>query len=222
MLEGYKQYDFQVIFHGLNGLSTIDLSAFYVDVSKDRLYTFAADAPERRSAQTAMYVILDGLCRLMATVLPITADELWAHLPGRREESVHLTVFPEVSKLADDALVAEWNQLIAVRDQVNQAIEILRKEKVLGNSLQARVRVTAGGGTFDLLASRRDQLPMLFIVSDIELRRADVEGPLSVEVERVQGTKCERCWRYVPEISQDPERAGLCPRCVGVLTAATS
>ncbi|HEV3486273.1 MAG TPA: class I tRNA ligase family protein, partial [Vicinamibacterales bacterium] len=126
VLTAYANYDFQTIFQRANQLTTVDLSAFYADVSKDRLYTFRASSPERRSAQTAMYLIADGLARILAPILTTTADEVWRHLPGAREASVHLAEFPSaerVEELKDPALIDRWEQLIAIRDEVNRALE---------------------------------------------------------------------------------------------------
>ena len=114
----YDAFDFQGVVHGLNAFATVDLSAFYVDVSKDRLYTLAAGSPSRRAAQTAMFHIVDGLARLVAPILPVTAEQLWKALPGAREPSVHLAEFPAAASLealVDDALVAEWQRLLAIR-----------------------------------------------------------------------------------------------------------
>ena len=215
-------YDFSTIFQTVNAFTTVDLSAFYADVSKDRLYTFASGSKERRSAQTAMYVIADGLARLLAPILSFTTDELWQYLPGSREESVHLALFPEgasLDGLDDPALTTRWERLIAVRDQVLAKIEPLRKDKQIGSSLQAKVTLSATGDDLAHLRSHEAQLPMLFIVSEVELRPAppDVEAHAEarphVTIERAAGVKCERCWRYVPAVSTDPDLAGLCERC---------
>src|SRR5206468_5331576 len=135
-------YDYGTIFHALNTFATVDLSAFYADVSKDRLYTFAARSKERRSAQTALYLMADGLTRLMAPILSFTADELWRFLPGAREESVHIGVFPtpaDLDRVADPTLLEEWTKLMAIREVVLAEIEPLRKSKQIGSSLQAKV-----------------------------------------------------------------------------------
>ena len=215
----YAQYDFSTVAQSLNTLVTVDLSAFYVDVTKDRMYTFAAASKERRSTQTAMYRICDGLARLLAPILPVTADDLWRHMPGRRSESVHLETFATAEDAFDAALVATWNRLLEVREAVNAALEQKRKDKVIGTSLGARVVLTASGPVAALLEAHRADLPMLFIVSDLELRTGPADGPdtVTVEVERAPGTKCERCWRIVPATSADPEWAGLCTRCVDAL-----
>jgi isoleucyl-tRNA synthetase len=247
MRAGYDEYDFQSIVHTVNQLATVDLSAFYIDVSKDRLYTFGTRSEARRSAQTAMYLITDGLVRLLAPILPVTTDELWRVLPGARDESVHLADFPsDVAQWQNAALVEEWTALIQVRDAVNLALEQKRQNKEIGAPLEAHVRIQATGDTFARLRRHAADLPMLFIVSEVSLSEAtgvptdaaqaaaaqagatqagadqanaDRIGALQVEVARAGGAKCQRCWRYVPQsdIATDPELEGLCSRCVDAL-----
>jgi isoleucyl-tRNA synthetase len=218
VLAAYDGYDFPSIFQRLNHHTTVDLSAFYADVSKDRLYTFGAASRERRSAQTAMYIIADGLARLLAPILPVTSEQMWKHLPADREISVHLATFPEAEDLEswrNSALVARWRRLIDVRDAVNAALEAKRQDKTIGTSLGASVVVRAGGETAQLLASMRDELAMLFIVSNATLDASGPpDGPIEVIVEKAQGDKCPRCWRIVPSTDQ---ATGLCDRCTAAL-----
>jgi isoleucyl-tRNA synthetase len=218
ILDAYDVYDFPTIFQRINQLATVDLSAFYADVSKDRLYTFAAGSPARRSAQTAMYLMSDGLARLLAPILPVTADEMWRHLPGTREESVHIAEFPgreSVAAMVDTAVVSRWQRLIAIRDDVNRSLEAARQGKAIGNSLGARVVLTAGGQTLELLERYRDELPMLFIVSQASLQSSgSSEDTLAIDVARAEGHKCARCWRIVDAVSSRHDTGGLCDRCV--------
>ena len=218
-LAAYDAYDFQGVFQALNTLATVDLSAFYVDVTKDRMYTFGAKSPERRSTQTVMFQIADGLARLLAPILPVTADELWRYLPGTRDASVHLAAFPTVGTVDRD-LIATWDRLLSVRDTVNVALEQKRKDKVIGNSLGARVVITASGPVATLLDEQRAELATLFIVSDLALNLGSRDGAdvVTVDVEKAPGAKCERCWRFVPEVHAEPELAGLCDRCVTALS----
>ena len=219
ILGAYDRYDFSTAAQALNTLATVHLSAFYVDVTKDRLYTFGARSPERRSTQTAMYLLCDGLTRLLAPILPVTADDLWQHLPGPRAASVHLEDFPAVAALADRPLLDTWDRLLAVRETVNAALEQKRKDKAIGNSLGAVVTLTASGPVASLLERHRAYLPMLFIVSEVRLTAGPDDGPdrLDVEVARASGVKCERCWRYVPRVRTEPDWAGICDRCVEAL-----
>ena len=226
MLHAYEGFDYTTVCQLLNAFTTVDLSAFYADVSKDRLYTFAARSRERRSAQTAMYVMADGLSRLFAPVLSFTMDEAWRHLPGTREESVHIATFPTSETLAnleDQALTADWDRLSAIRAEVLAEIEPLRKNKQIGSSLQARVVLSATPEEQPLLERYARDLPMLFIVSEVEVRPAPADGGAPrITIERATGVKCQRCWRYVPSISSEPEWAGLCSRCIDALSGPGS
>ncbi|MBW8896437.1 MAG: class I tRNA ligase family protein, partial [Acidobacteria bacterium] len=177
MLRAYEAYDFPTVFHAINQFTTVDLSAFYADVLKDRLYTFAAASPERRSAQTALFIIADGLVRLLAPVLPMTSDELWGYLPGRHEESVHLSEFShDADALRDPALSERWERLLRIRDDVNRALETERQAKTIGNSLGAKVIVKARGDDERLLSRYKDDLASLFIVSQAEFQPMNGEG----------------------------------------------
>ena len=219
ILRAYDDYDFSTVAQTLNTLMTVDLSAFYVDVTKDRMYTLNARSPERRSTQTAMYLICDGLARLLAPILPVTADDLWRHLPGERSASVHLEDFPAVDRFADNDLLGTWERLLAVRETVNAALEDKRKQKVIGNALGARVVITASGPIVALLDAHRPQLPMLFNVSDVALHLGPADGAdrVEVDVDKAPGVKCARCWRFVPSVRSEREWAGICDRCVSAL-----
>jgi isoleucyl-tRNA synthetase len=225
-VRAYEAYEFQRIFQAINELVTVDLSAFYVDVSKDRLYTFRADSVERRSAQTAQYVIADGLARLLAPILSMTADEIWLSLPGARDESVHLAEFPRGLDVWRDAdLEARWTQLRELRAAVNGQLELARVAKTIGSSLEAHVtlRVAADDPLAGLLATHKDDLPMLFIVSSVDV--VPGSGALAIEVAHAPGDKCPRCWRFVTETMTSGDLVGLCLRCadaVGDVVASSN
>ncbi len=213
----YDAYEFQAIFQAVNEFVTVDLSAFYLDVSKDRLYTLHADAPERRSAQAVQYVIADGLARLVAPILPVTADEVWRRLPGPREASVHLTEFPKPTDAHLDAeLEGRWDRLLQLRDRVNAALEGARQRKEIGNALSAHVAITAAGDLADLLERQRADLPLLFITSSVTVTRKP-DGEPDIEIGRAPGDKCPRCWRFVTTTVRDGEFLGLCERCADAL-----
>ena len=235
ILAAYERYEFQPISHAVNHFLTVDLSAFYVDISKDRLYTFAPGSRARRSAQTAIYTMTDGLARLLAPILPVTTDDLWRFLPGPREDSVHLAELPaDCEALVDRDLLARWQRLLALRDTVNVELERLRQQKTVGTSLEASVTVRASGTTAALVERYAATLPTLFIASDVAVS-ADPELPLDadrasaagaqfvepggaavIDARRAGGIKCDRCWRYVSSVS-DSDPAGLCNRCVDAL-----
>jgi isoleucyl-tRNA synthetase len=233
--KAYDTYDFPAIIQALSAFVAVDLSAFYVDVSKDRAYTLAPASRPRRSAQTALFAIADGLARLIAPVLPVLADEYWQYLPGERESSVHLAEFPaQVHLFVDEALMARWGRLLRLRAAVNAELERLRQAKTIGGSLEAVVRLRPQGSMVDLLARYQDQLPAIFITSQVEVlppREQPGEAPgvvysesedgsVSIEVAHADGTKCERCWRWVPAVSSAPGHEGVCPRCEDALAAS--
>ena len=223
IVKAYDEYDYPAIFQAANAFISVDLSAFYVDVTKDRMYTFGAKSHERRSGQTAMLTIVDGLARLLAPVLSVTMDELWRALPGTRVASVHMAVFPMGEEIAGDRnqdLLARWTALSVVRDEVNLALEQKRQEQVIKANLSAQVRLEAGGDEARLLKAYGDFLPTLFGVSHVELVHGADGMPRRVTVGRAEGLKCERCWRVVPAVSRDAGTEGLCPRCVDALAPA--
>ena len=217
--QAYDAYDFADAAKLLNQLATVNLSAFYVDVTKDRMYTLGPASPERRSTQTVMYLICEGLAKLLAPILPVTADTLWLHIPGKRSASVHLESFPDVGGLIDRDLMGTWERLLAVREQVNAALEEKRREKVIGTALGARAVITATGPVAAVLEQHRDDLPMLFIVSDVILNIGSTDGAddVRVEIERAPGVKCDRCWRFVSSVRTEPQWSGICDRCVDAL-----
>jgi isoleucyl-tRNA synthetase len=223
MIAAYDEYDYPGVFHAANHLITVDLSAFYVDVTKDRMYTFGAKSEARRSGQTAMFLIVDGLARLLAPILSVTMDEVWRALPGDRETSVHMALFPtELERWTDAPLLERWTALGAVRNDVNLQLEQKRQEKVITGNLSAQVTLTASGEMTALLEDYRDFLPTLFGVSSVEVARATATDGAQVRVDKAGGVKCERCWRYVPEVSQSPEQSGICSRCVEALAEPVS
>jgi isoleucyl-tRNA synthetase len=219
MIRAYEEYDYPAIYQAANQFITVDLSAFYVDITKDRMYTLGMKSEARRSGQTAMFLMVDGLARLLAPILPFTMDEVWRTLPGEREASVHLAVFPsDLSRWHDDARLDRWAQLTTVRSAVNAALEEKRQQKVITSSLSARVGVAATGALAQLLADARDELPTVFGVSQVDVDEAYTEAAehsadVRVRVERAEGVKCERCWRFVPAVSAE----GICERCVEAL-----
>jgi len=214
----YEAYQFHVVYHTLYDFCTVALSARYFDILKDRLYTFAPRNPARRSAQTALYRIVDALARLLAPILAFTADEIWENLPGddTRAAAVHLLEFPRASNNPDTELTARWEQLFEVRDKVLRVLEDSRVAKTIGSALEAAVEIAAAGETYDLLERYRDELRYLFIVSQVELTKLD-GGDIGIKVRRAAGEKCERCWNYSTRVGESSRYPTACERCVEAL-----
>ena len=205
----YDEYQFHTAFHAVHNFCAVDLSALYLDVIKDRLYTSAPGDPRRRAAQTVCHEVFAALARLMAPLMTFTAEEAWRYLPGTRSESVHLERFPEVPlEWLDDALKREWDRLLEVRREVSRALELARGRKLIGSGLEAAVRIASAPEDLPaLLAAKRSLLQTLFIVSRVDLepgpagavRYESQEIPgLVIDVDRAPGDKCERCWMRSP------------------------
>ncbi len=217
----YDEYEFHVLYHAVHNFCSVEMSAFYLDVLKDRLYITPPKSLARRSAQSAMYRILDALTRLIAPVLSFTADEIWQNLPGTREESVHLAGFPRFeASLVDPELEARYEKILKVRADVSKALELARNEKRIGHSLEARVRIAAPAEIKDLLQTYEKELATLFIVSQVELADALPDGVageyvpgLAVAVAPAAGEKCERCWTYATSVGQWDAHPSVCHRC---------
>jgi isoleucyl-tRNA synthetase len=209
------------VYHQVVQYCAADLSAFYLDVLKDRLYCDAADGQRRRSAQTVLHRVADDLARLLTPALPFTADEVWPLIPGSREESVHMALFPK-AEAVEEALMARWQGLLDVRASVTKALEEARAAKTIASSLEAQVTIEAPAAVLALLRSHEEKsavfpgnLANLFIVSKVTL--SDGNGASSVEVSRAAGRKCERCWTYSEAVGRLAVHNGVCERCASVL-----
>jgi isoleucyl-tRNA synthetase len=216
----YEKYQFHSVYHLLYQFCAADLSSFYLDVLKDRLYISAARSQARRSAQTALFEILDCLCRLMAPLVPFTADEIWRYLhQGRCAESVHMAVFRDMSAFANRTLLLRWETLLQVREEVSKRLEEARQAKTIGTSLEAQLVLRCGEHRFEYLKSFASDLRYIFIVSEVALERAEGLGPedLEIKVEPATGEKCERCWNYSSDVGANDIYPTLCSRCVAAL-----
>jgi len=225
----YESFQFHEVYHKLYNFCVVDMSAFYLDILKDRLYTYRKDSPERRGAQYALKEILIAMAKLMAPVISFTAEEIWGYIEdSKKAESVFLAPFPIVNEaLIDTNVEKRWEFLISVRDEVNKALEIKRKERAIGNSLEARVTVFLPMDLFFNLRDYEEFLPTLFIVSQAGLAAtnelpADVFTSemfpgLGVRVERAEGQKCLRCWNWSASVGTIPEAPDVCARCWGAL-----
>ncbi|MES2964026.1 MAG: isoleucine--tRNA ligase [Bdellovibrionota bacterium] len=207
---GYENFEFYKVFHALNHFFTVDLSAGYLDMLKDRLYTWKKDSVERRSAQTILYLLLDTLVRVMAPITSFLSEETYGYIPGKKEESVFLLDFPKAQpKWKDDKLAADVAVLFEVRSEVMKSLEALRQEKVIGSGLDAKTVVSADGPRLACLKQYEGLLPEFFIVSQVAL----AVGPSKVETMKADGVKCERCWYFSTEIGRDSKHASVCPKC---------
>jgi isoleucyl-tRNA synthetase len=229
----YEEFAFHRIYHRINNFCGVELSAFYFDVLKDRLYTSATPwrkSLSRRAAQTAIWRIGEALVRLLAPIVSFTCEEVWQYLPALagRLESVHLTTFPETADLlgTDDAALAvdtkqaeDWKTLRGVRETVLKALEEARNQKLIGANLQAQVTLTAADPLYSVLERFKNDLRYFFIVSDVELKKGADNGdtPVILQVGKAPGQKCERCWNFSTHVGEDKNYPTVCERCSPVL-----
>jgi len=224
----YENYEFHAVYHVLNEFCTVSMSAFYLDILKDRLYCEKKDGVPRRSAQTVLWRILDGMVRLMAPVLSFTAEEVWGFAPkyrGKTEQAI-LSTFPKADdKLVDEKLIERWERLVAIRGEATKVLESARRDKTIGNSLEARLVIECGDDIKKFLESFGRDVADLFIVSQIEfgsvsgnyiIESADIKG-LKIAVLKAKGSKCQRCWKYSEEVGKSAKHPEICGRCAGVV-----
>ena len=224
-LKAYGAYEYHVIYHALYNYCTLDLSAFYLDILKDRLYTLPPKSVGRKSAQTVIYLLMDTLVRLMAPLLPFTADEIWKHMPGFKDKasSVHLTLLPAFnSQWKDESLAQKWEKILQVRAEVTKALEKARTEKRIGHPLDAAVIISAEEDLYNALKPYAEDLRFIFIVSKVTLlknegvdasfKSENVAG-LSIKIEVAEGEKCERCWVHETSVGSNKEQPSICGRC---------
>jgi isoleucyl-tRNA synthetase len=227
--KAYDAYEFHVVYQAVHHFCAVEMSAFYLDIIKDRLYASSPSDLGRKAAQTVLYDALTAITKLIAPILPHTADEVWKHIPGVELDSVQLSELPQTDvSLFDEAMETKWEQFIVLRDNVLKALEEARKEKLIGNSLGAAVHLYPDAENRQLLAGL-DNLDQLFIVSAVhvhEVGEAVPEGVhsakgLSVQVKVAEGEKCERCWIVTPEVGHDHDHPTLCKRCAEVIKLST-
>ncbi|HOM83648.1 MAG TPA: isoleucine--tRNA ligase [Armatimonadota bacterium] len=214
--DAYGSYAFYRAYHEIHNFCAVDLSAFYLDVIKDRLYTSPADSLARRSAQTVLHELATALCTMLAPILVHTAEEAWGYLPAveGRPESVHLAAFPVVNEaFRDEELAARWSRLLDVREQVMKTLEEARRSGAISQPLEAHVRLRATGEWLELLRRYEDELAAIFIVSRASVEEAS-SGEIEVAAEPATGLKCERCWLVREDVGTSHEHPTLCIRCV--------
>jgi isoleucyl-tRNA synthetase len=226
----YEEFAFHKIYHRINNFCGVELSAFYFDVLKDRLYTAARKSVSRRAAQTAIWRIGEALVRLLAPIMSFTSEEVWQYMPpvAGRLESVHLTTFPKPADVlgANEAAAAasaqqmeDWQTVRAVRETVLKSLEEARNQKLIGGNLQAQVTLTAADPVFSALDRFKDDLRYFFIVSAVDVKKGSANGDAAVvvNVSKAPGEKCERCWNFSTHVGEDKNYPTVCERCSAVL-----
>jgi isoleucyl-tRNA synthetase len=215
----YENFEFHRVYHLVNAFCAVELSSFYVDVTKDLMYTLAPNSGERRSAQTAMYRTVATLAKLIAPVMPFTADEVWSFLPARETESVHLAAFPKVDdRWRDRDLELRWEKILEIRSVAALELEKAREQKTIGKSLEAQVRIEPDtAATQELLTRLGPLLESVLIVSQVKIGQL-TGGPLRVTVTPAGGQKCIRCWRWTDGVGKNAAHPQLCGRCAEVVT----
>ncbi|HHT64154.1 MAG: isoleucine--tRNA ligase [Bacillota bacterium] len=230
VLQAYRDYEFHIVYHAIHKFCVVDMSAFYLDIVKDRLYTSLAEDKGRKSAQTVMYDVIHALVRLIAPILTFTSEEIWRYLP--KEEgapiSVQLLSMPEVKEeYINEELAVKWDRILEIREKVSKELEVARQQKVIGHSLNAAVDLYPNNEMYRFLMKVEDQLATIFIVSSVKLFEPGVLVPeeatqeedlsLAIKVSAAPGEKCERCWTFSTSVGEDKEHPTLCRRCSGVV-----
>jgi len=226
----YDTFEFHTIYHSVHNFCTVDLSAFYLDILKDRLYTYSSKSTGRRAAQTTIHNVLDHLVRLLAPVLVFTTDEAWSFMPGKKSGSIHLAAMPDVNKdWLDEGLEKKWDTILSVKAEASKALEAARQQKVIGHPLDALVTIFPTQELVSLLKEEEEALEEVLIVSDLRVSTGsgtpaggvlfeskEVPG-LKITVEAAGGGKCERCWHFSPFVGKSAEHPTICGRCVEAL-----
>lgn len=229
VINWYDTYDFHLMQVAIHQFCVLDMSNFYLDIIKDRLYTQAPDSVERRSAQTAMHIILDALVRLLSPVLCFTAEEIWQAMPHNAGDDTYSVLFNDMPKNVeeynDEKLGEKYEIIRKIRTDVSKALEIARADKVIGHSLNAKVELFAEDKLYDFLKENEKDLVTLFIISDAKVSNGSADGAykgeevegLSVKVSQADGDKCERCWMFSTTVGEDSDHPKLCRRCAEVV-----
>jgi len=219
LVKAYDDYEFHMIFHSVHSFCVNQLSSFYLDVVKDRLYVELPNSFKRRSSQTAIYLILQSMLKVLAPIMVHTADEAWQHLPGKREISVHLEDWPEkfpISLTSDEEMM--WNLFFIVREEANKQLEDARQKKLIGNSLEAKLKIGLDSKSYQTLSNLDGELKEALLVSEIDLSLKDgMDGEFDIEVIPLEYKKCERCWMYSKSVGENKDHPDLCERCVSVI-----
>jgi len=233
IIKAFENFEFHIFYHAFANFCVVDLSAFYLDILKDRLYTYPRNSVGRRSSQTAIHSLLIGMTKLIAPVLSFTADEIWSYIPKGKDDGslVHLQKFSDSPSLAFSVEQAEkWGCITVLKSEVSKALELRRQEKVIGHSLDALVRIVLPKSLRSELENELADLKYIFIVSVVEVAdsldgggniySSDIIDGLQIEALPAPGEKCPRCWNYFTTDARKDEANSICPRCVDNLESA--
>ncbi|CDF02644.1 MAG: isoleucine--tRNA ligase [Ruminococcus sp.] len=219
--EGYNIFDFHIAFHAIHNFCVTDMSNFYLDIIKDRLYCEKEDSEVRRAAQTAMYRILSAVARLAAPIISFTAEEIWTYMPHTStddKESIFLNQMPEKSGIEfSDEFVSKWEFIYSTRETVNKVLEEKRNEKLIGKSLEANIIIHCGESLYEKYNALTEELKDILIVSGVSASKDGNDEVPEIEVIKAEGEKCERCWSYSNTVGSDSEHPTLCARCAAVV-----
>ena len=214
--KSYDDYDFNKAYQAINTFCVVDMSNFYLDIIKDRLYTAKKESKERRSAQTAMYEILSALVRIITPMTCYTAEEIWKYMPhrdGENPESVMLESWPKPKDEYDNSELEEkWNKIIKIKEEVAKELEIKRAEKTIGHSLNAKVIIYSSEKEYEFLKENEEILLTVFIVSALDIENSK-DNEIKIRIETAPGKKCERCWMYSETVGDDKDNPGICHKC---------
>ena len=213
--DAYDKYEFHLVYHSIHNFCVVEMSNFYLDVLKDRLYTEKVDSLSRRAAQTAIYIILDAMTKMIAPILAFTSDEIWKYMPHSAKDMPEHVIFNEMPEKInvniDEDFMSYWEKIHELRDDVKKSLEGYIKDKTIKSSLEAKVILSASGEKLDFIRKAENELAAAFIVSEVEVIEGNSE--LEIKIEKAEGEKCERCWSISKTVGSDSEHPTLCSRC---------
>ncbi len=219
--EAYDNYEFHQVYHSVHNFCVVDMSNFYLDVLKDRLYIEKADSKSRRAAQTAIYIIVDAMTRMISPILAYTSDEIWKYMPHCNDsncENILFNSMPDtVNVIVDDSFTEKWDKIHALRDDVKKSLESYIKDKTIKSSLEAQIRLVCDDENYAFLESVKDELASAFIVSSVIIEKGDKNG-VQIAVEKALGEKCERCWSISETVGKNSNHPTLCSKCCDILS----
>ncbi len=227
-MNSYENFEFHSVYHAIQKFCIVDMSNFYLDILKDRLYVDEANGVSRRSAKTTIYLILNTIVQLLSPILAYTSEEIWKYIPKSQNENFESIIFNSMpNKInidVDAGFMDKWDKIHKIRDSIKKILEIERKEKTIGSSLEAEVLIYSNGELYDFIKKHKDELKSVLIVSDISIfsegtgkhKAEDIED-ISVIIKHSDYKKCERCWNYTESVGTNAENPELCTRCLSVL-----